>query len=346
VITDSFANVYISDMYNHRVRKVSATTGLVTTVAGTGSATYNGDGIAATSATLYYQRGIALDTSGNLFIADCQNQRIRQVSFPSGIISTVAGTGTAGYNGDNMWATSAYLYYPYAVLIDASSKLYIGEYNGCRVRRVSGGIITTFAGTGSCTSSGDGGAATSAALSYPSSLAFDSRGNMLIATPNSNQIRTVNMASGIISTYMGGTSAVFPQLIGAAAFLSNPYGVNVDKSGTVYISDVNNNRIITVANKTGSAPSVLIGSSLVAGSTGDGGPASVALLNQPISVGSDSFGNIYIADYINHKIRYINGKVILCAVTYFCGDLIGMVSIIVLSSLLCSISVILAIDSE
>ncbi len=181
VAVDSSGNLYIADMNNHRVRKVTMSTGIITTIAGTGTGTYNyvnnGD---ATSASLYYPNGVALDSSGNVYIADTSNQRIRKVTVSTGIITNVAGNNNNGwFSGDGGSATSARFFNPRAVALDASDNFYVADDINCRIRKVtaSTGIITTIAGTGVSTYSGDGGQATSAGLTYPYGVNVDSSGS-------------------------------------------------------------------------------------------------------------------------------------------------------------------------
>ena len=178
-------NVYIAQYGPCLVLKVTG--GVISTFAGTGTCGVGGEGEVATSSQLSYAAGVAVDGSGNVYIADQVNCRVRKVT--GGIITTVAGTGTCGFGGDGLSATSANLYWPSGLLVDGGGNVYIGDYYNCRVRKVSGGVITTIAGNGSCTSSGDGGLATSAGLNYPDGLAFDNAGNLYIAegglTPSS-----------------------------------------------------------------------------------------------------------------------------------------------------------------
>src|SRR5437879_722733 len=168
VALDASGNLYIADYDNHRIRKVAAATGIITTVAGNGSATFAGDGGAATGASLNYPTGVALDASGNLYIADFNNHRIREVAAATGIITTVAGNGSGTFAGDGGAATGASLYYPTGVALDASGNLYIADEYNHRIRKVAAatGVITTVAGNGSNTFGGDGGAATGAGLNY------------------------------------------------------------------------------------------------------------------------------------------------------------------------------------
>src|SRR5439155_23906962 len=173
-------NLYIADPNNNRIRKVAAATGIITTVAGGGSSL--GDGGAATSASLYDPTALALDASGNLYIADQNNHRIRKVDAATGIITTVAGNGSPAFGGDGGAATSASLNNPDGVAVDASGNVYVAEQSNHRIRRVAAatGIITTVAGNGSPAFAGDGGPATSARLNYPDRVALDASGNLYI----------------------------------------------------------------------------------------------------------------------------------------------------------------------
>ena len=188
VAVDASGNLYIADTDNHRVRKVS-TGGIITTVAGNGTAGYSGDGGPATSAAINRPVAVTVDASGNLYFADCNNNRIRKIS-SGGIITTVAGNGSQSYNGDNIPATSAGLYYPDGVVVDTSGNLYIADCNN-RIRKVSGGIITTFAGNGTAGYNGDNIPATSAEIYLPDGLAFDTSGDLYIGDAFNQRIRKV-----------------------------------------------------------------------------------------------------------------------------------------------------------
>ncbi len=179
IVLDASGNVFIADYFNNRIRKVTISTGIITTIAGTGSTTYSGDGGAATSAGLFNPQGVTLDTTcSNLYIADRYNRRIRKVVLSTGIISTYAGSGSAGYTGDNGPATAAMLNDPLQVTLDAAGNMFIADYSNNCIRKVtvSTGIITTYAGTGTASYSGDGGAATAAALQGPYGVAVDVSG--------------------------------------------------------------------------------------------------------------------------------------------------------------------------
>jgi trimeric autotransporter adhesin len=247
VAVDASGNVYIADTYNNRIRMVTKNTGIISTVAGSGSSGYSGDGGLATSALLYNSRTVAIDASGNIYIADSANNRIRMVTRSTGIISTVAGIGSSGYSGDGGLATSAVLYYPYGVIVDASGNVYIADTFNHRIRMVtkSTGIISTVAGTGLSGYSGDGGLATSAGLYYPCGVAVDASGNIYIADTDIYRMRMVTKSTGIISTVAGNGFHGYSGDGGLAtsALLYNPRGVAVDGSGNVYIADAGNNRI-------------------------------------------------------------------------------------------------------
>ena len=160
----------------------------MSTVAGTGTASYSGDNGAATSAALNGPCGISIDSSGNIYIGDYNNHRVRKVTVSTGIITTVAGTGTTGFNNNNIAATSATLYYPHGVILDGFGNLYIADRYNHRIRKVtvSTGIITTIAGTGTASSSGDGSAATSATINAPIYCQLDSADNLYISEFNDN----------------------------------------------------------------------------------------------------------------------------------------------------------------
>ena len=234
-------------------------------MAGTGTQGFSGDGAAATSAQLNSPWDVAVDGSGNLYIADRNNNRIRKVD-SSGNISTVAGTGTAGFSGDGAAATAAQLQNPQGVALDGSGNLYIADRGNQRIRKVdSAGVISTVAGNGMAGFGGDSGAATAAQLWDPSRVALDGAGNLYIVDRVNDRIRKVDSA-GVISTVAGREQ------------LSTPWGVASDGAGNLYIADTGNHRIHKV--DSAGVISTVAGSG-TAGFSGDGGAATAAQLNFP-----------------------------------------------------------------
>jgi sugar lactone lactonase YvrE len=243
---DAAGNLFIGDYGNARIRKVDAN-GLITTVAGNGSTAYSGDGGPAIDAGLN-KPTVAVDASGNLFIADRGNNRIRKVDL-KGIITTVAGNGSSGYSGDGGAATNASLNNPSDVAVDDSGNLFIADLANNRIRKVdTQGIITTVAGNGSSGYAGDGGPATNASLTGSVAVALDASDNLFIGDSGNNRIRKVD-AQGIITTVAGNGSSGYSGDGGAAtnASLNKPADIAVDASGNLFITDFNNNRIREVA---------------------------------------------------------------------------------------------------
>ena len=296
VAYDTHGNLFLADANNHVIREIS-TSGVITTIAGTGVEGYAGDGAAATSAQLDTPTGVAVDAAGNVYIADSHNHRIREVS--TGIITTIAGTGTPGFSGDGAAATAAQLALPSGVAVDASGNLYIADTNNHRIRKVSGGTITTLAGDGEELYAGDGGSATAAALDSPTGVAVDASDNVYIADRLNQRIREVS--GGTITTLAGSSTAGFSGdgASPAAATLAKPSGVSVDAAGNVYIADTDNQRIREVGN---GAIATIEGSG-AQGYGGDGGLSTAAILNSPRSVAPDASGNLAIADRLNQRLR-------------------------------------------
>ena len=244
IARDSAGNLYVASSDGDRVYKVD-TNSLLSVFAGTAAPTYSGDGGPAAAASMSHPLGLAVDTAGNVFIADVGNRRIRKVS--NGVITTVAGGNNNGPPGDGGPATSANIY-PYGVAVDGAGNLYITEPASNRIRKVSGGIITTIAGNGTAGFSGDNGPATSALLSAPAGIAVDSSGeNIFIADSGNNRIRKIS--NGVISTVAGNGSRAFSgdNVIATSAGVGSPSSVTVDSGGALYITD-NSSRIRRVVN--------------------------------------------------------------------------------------------------
>jgi sugar lactone lactonase YvrE len=247
VFLDQQGSLYIADSANNVIRRVDAQTNLIATVAGTGTAGFAGDGGPATSAQLNYPTDVAVDAAGDFFIADYQNQCVREVNAQSGIVTTVAGDGVAGYSGDGGSATSAELNYPSGIALSLTVDIFIADYTNNRIRRVDArsGLITTVAGNGMVGYAGDGGAASSAELNLPSGVFIDQAGDIFIADSVNNVERRVDANTGLIATVAGdGIAGLSGD--GSLAFsaeLSFPMGVAVDATGQMWIADSANNRI-------------------------------------------------------------------------------------------------------
>ena len=302
---DASGNVYIADQTCATVRKITASTGVIAIIAGTGTNGYSGDGGAATSAKLDNPSDVAIDSSGNIYIADSSNNRVRKVN-TSGVISTYAGTGTWGYSGDNGQATSAKLATPSGVALDSSGNLYIADFENKRIRKVTtAGVITTVAGNGTGGDTGDGAAATSAEINGGEFLAVDGAGDFWFADQYSDVVRKVTASTGYISTVAGQMdNPGFSGDNGAAtsAQLNVPMGVAVDSSGNLLISDQSNYRIRMV-NSSGTI-STIAGTG-TKGYSGDGGAATSAKLSTMWGLGVDASANLYITDAGNYRIRVV-----------------------------------------
>ncbi len=301
VAFDGAGNAYIADRVNARIRKVT-TAGIISTFAGNGNTNSAGDGGLAINASIGDPYSVAVDISGNVYIAEAGNNRIRKIN-TSGIISTIAGTGVAGFSGDGGQAVNAKLDEPHSVAVDAAGNIYITDHNNSRIRKINtSGIISTFAGTGVDGFNGDGLQATSTQLFDPAAVTFYG-GDIYIADGANFRVRKVNSA-GIVSTVAGcGNCAVLGD--GGPAInaqLSNTRGVAFDAVGNMYIADygyervrrVGINGIITTFAGTG-----------VMGYSGDGGAPTAAQIQSPNQVIFDAFGNLYISENFNSIIRKI-----------------------------------------
>jgi uncharacterized protein (TIGR03437 family) len=308
VAVDSAGAVYIADLRN-RVRRVSAD-GTITTYAGNGSFGSAGDGGPATDASLSGPSALAFDAAGNLYIAEASTNRIRKVT-PGGVITTVAGNGTTGWAGDGGPATSARLSYPYGVAVDPAGNLYVADNLNARIRKVSSsGIITTIAGNGFISYSGDGGPASASQLYAASTLALDRAGNLFVGDAGNYRIRKIS-AAGMVSTVAGngtngysgdGGPATNAQIYGIA-------GLAIDGSGNIYFTDGHRVRRVSSA---GTITTFAGNGSATFG--GDGGPAANAQLYFPNSLAVDDSGNLFIADGSNGRIRKVSASGVITTV--------------------------------
>ena len=281
VAVDRAGNLFVADWGNHRIRRVDASTGIITTVAGTVRKGFSGDGGAATSAELRFPFGVAVDRSGNLFIADSGNHVIRRVD-AGGIITAVAGSGERGFKGDGGVATKAQLASPQGLAIDESGNLFIADRDNNRVRRVDAatGIITTVAGASAFGFGGDGGPAASAQLWSPGAVALDGAGNLFIADTENDRIRRVDARTNIISTVVG------PSVISE---IQGPQGVAVDSAGNLYIASRSNHRVRRLDATTSAVTTVA-----------SGGPENGLKSPHSVAVAGDTY--LFIADTDNHRV--------------------------------------------
>ena len=283
-------DLFIADTSNHRIRKVNAITGIISTVAGTGVAGFFGDGGLATAARLNGPHDIAFDTLGNLFIADTGNGRVRKVTATTGIIITVAGNGLSTHSGDGGPATAATGCNAQGVAVDSSGNFYFSASLTFRIRKVSGqtGIISTFVGTGGLGSGGDGGPATLATINDGlGSLGVNAAGDVFIAEMDADRIRKVDRQTGIITTVAGVGSGGFLGDGGPAtsAQLNEPMDVVFDVGGNLFIADHSNHAIRKIDVQTGIISTVAFDPLLF--------PEGVAL---------DGAGSVFIADPLNNVV--------------------------------------------
>ncbi len=301
VALDNVGNLYIADKGNHRIRKVTRS-GLISTVAGNGQLGSSGDGGLAINASMNQPNGVAVDSSGNLYISDTNNNRIRKVN-SAGIITTIAGTGINGFSGDGGQATQAQLDTPVGITLDSVGNLLIADAANHRIRKLnlSTGIISTIAGNG-YGFGGDGGQATQAQLNFPTSVAIDQNGNLYISDTSNNQVRKVT-AAGIISRFAGTGFSGFSGDGGQAnlAQFSAPGGLTVDAAGNLYVTDQNNHRVRKIA-LDGTISTVAGNGNTSSPTTDEGGTALNATLNAPAGVAVDALGNMFIADTNNHRV--------------------------------------------
>jgi hypothetical protein len=316
VVVDAFHNTYIADASNNVVRKIKPD-GTISTCVGNNIAGYSGDEGPATNAQLNRPWALAIDGQGNMFIADANNNVVRKVD-TSGTIHTIAGngygagTGTGGYSGDGLAATNAELNWPLSLAIDGSNNIYISDYSNNVVRKVSAsGMITTIAGTSVAGYTGDNGPATAAQLSLPSGLAFDKFGDLFLADLYNNVIRKIDL-TGTITTVIGngfdaglGGGGYSGDLGPAtAAELAHPFGLAIDTMGKIYFSDMSSCHIRMV--DTAGIIYTIAGAAVGMGYSGDGGPATNALMHYPYGICLNESGEVLIADGFNHAVRKIS----------------------------------------
>ena len=303
---DEVGNLYVADRNNHRIRRID-TSGIITTVAGTGTPDWSGDGGPAVEADLNYPSDLVCDGKGNLYISDRSNNRIRKVD-SKGVISTVVGLGLPEFGGDFGPATEAFLKYPFGIDLDNKGNLYIADRGNNRIRKVdSQGIITTVAGDGTHFFSGDYGPATRASLAYPTDVVADNKGNLYIADRNNNRVRQVDPL-GIMTTVMGIGRYEYngDNEIASETTLHLPFALELSGDGKLIIVDRNHFRIRSMDLKSHSVATLAgNGNSWF---RGDGGPGNGATLEFPSGIVADSKGNIIFSDKMNNRLRFIDPK--------------------------------------
>src|SRR5215468_7985498 len=305
---DAQGHLYVAEATNHCVRRIDRVTGVITTVAGTGVLGYSGDGGPATRATLNQPYSLQIDANGDIYIVDRLNAAIRKVNAATGIITTVAGTGTPGYSGDGGPGPQAQLREPNDCFLDGRGGLLIADIQDQRIRRldVRTGIITTFAGTGEKTRTGDGRPATAASILGARAVCLDRRGNTYICEREGNGVRKVD-ANGIMSTYAGTGERGYggdggPAL---AATWGAPKAIRCDRHDNLLVVDTENHAIRRIDAVTGVVTTIAGGRQ---GGGGDGGPATAAGLDRPHGCDVDARGHIYIADSNNHRVRVVGAR--------------------------------------
>ena len=297
IARDNSGNLYFIE--GNQVRKIDSS-GAIVTVAGTGAGGYDGDNGPATAAQLSTPYALAVDSTGNLYIADSAS-RIRIVS-PGGTIASCAGSVARGYSGDGGQATAALLSLPLGMAIDAAGNLYIADNQNQRIRKVSAnGIISTVAGIGTPGFSGDNDLAVHAAINSPSAVAVDQNGNVYVVDTGNQRVRKI-ATNGVITTIAGGGTADGDGGPATSAQLGAPIGVAVDRSGNVYIAESQTNRFRMVA---ANGIITTIAGTGAFGSYGDGGPAVNAAFEYPAAIVFDNSGNLTITDDLSHTVRLL-----------------------------------------
>src|SRR3984893_18376462 len=302
---DPLGNLYFSDTFNHCIRRVDASTGVITTCAGCGEAGYSGDGGPATRARFNEPYGIAVDNGGNIYVADRHNHCVRRIDGSFGIVAPFAGNGSSGFDGDDGLAARAGMVEPNGLALDpAQTRLFIADVADHRVRVVdlASGVIWTFAGTGEPEHGGDGGAATAAGVYGARAVEVAADGTVYILERQGSTLRAVDPHSGIVTTVAGTGDRAYGGDDGPAlaASFNAPKELAIDREGNLLVVDTENHAIRRVDLRTGTVAT--IAGSGRQGDDGDGGPARAAALDRPHGAAD---GSIYIGDTNNHRIRKV-----------------------------------------
>jgi sugar lactone lactonase YvrE len=309
VAVDAHGNVFLSDTFNHRIRRIDRSTAAIATVAGDGTPGFSGDGGPASKARLNEPYGVAIDAAGTLYFADRLNRRVRRVDARTGLIATVVGNGSATYSGDRGPAAQAGLVEPNGVALGADGRtLLIADVAGHRVRKVDlvSGVITTFAGTGLARHDGDGGPAANCSIWGARAVDVGPDGTVYILEREGNTLRAIDPRSGVIATIAGTGKKSYSGDGGPAreAAFNGPKELAVDRSGNLFIVDTENHAIRVIDRASGLIRT-LAGTGQ-AGGTGDGGAADRARLDRPHGVAVGADGRVWIGDTNNHRIRVVS----------------------------------------
>jgi hypothetical protein len=307
---DAAGNVFIYEASTARVRRVDASTGLISTYAGNGTIGWSGDGGPATGASLSNVDGLTVTPNGDLYISDAGNRRLRRVANDTGFITTVLGNGTAWFCGNSTPRRGSCIDTPQGIAVNAQGVVYISDSGNGRIRKVDpgSGLLTTIAGSGAFAGhSGDGGPAINASFgAEPQGLALDSLGNLYIAGGLDHRVRRIDASTGTITTIAGNGAAGYSGDGGSALLASfdNPTDLVVDAAGNVYVSDSNNHRVRRIDAASG-VISTVAGSGLTTGELGDGGTATLARIVEPGSLAIDLSGNLLVVDDAQPRIRKV-----------------------------------------
>jgi sugar lactone lactonase YvrE len=301
VAADSTGNVYVADTYNFTIRKITSA-GVVTTLAGSPGVPGSADGTGS-AAQFYYPQGVAVDSAGNVYVGDTQNQTIRTIT-PGGVVTTLAGSaGVIGFA--NGTGSAAQFNYPGGVAVDSAGNVYVADTNNHTIRKItSSGAVTTLAGSHGAAGSDDG-TGSDARFNYPYGVTADSVGNIYVADTNNQTIRKITSA-GVVTTLAGSPGVPgSADGTGSAAQFYQPNGVAVDSAGNLYVADTNNSTIRKIT------PAAVVTTFAGSVNNAPGGAGSVdgtgraARFYNPEGVAVDSAGNVYVADTYNHTIRQI-----------------------------------------
>jgi hypothetical protein len=307
VAFDAAGHLYFSDTFNHRIRRVDARTGTITTVAGRGTKGFSGDGGPATRAELDEPYGVAIDRDGTFYFADRLNRRVRRVDGKSGVIATVAGDGSKSFSGDGGPAAKAGLVEPNGVALDGRGHLYIADVADHRVRVVDldSGLIRTFAGNGRGRHDGDGGPAASASIFGARAVEVGPDGTVYILEREGHSLRTVEPKTGVITTVAGSGKKGYSGDGGPArsATFNGPKELAIDETGNIFVVDTENHAIRRIDVRTRMITTLAGNGTL--GGRGDGGPATAAQLDRPHGVAIGPGGRVIIGDTGNHRLRQV-----------------------------------------